>query len=43
MIDVEAILNLLELKELIPEPDQPEECIVTKGRIEFKNVSFTYD
>jgi ABC-type multidrug transport system fused ATPase/permease subunit len=36
-------MNLLTLNELIPEKEQPEECKIKAGEIEFKNVSFTYD
>lgn len=37
------MLNLLEQNERIPEPENPVPSNVTKGLIEFKNVSFTYD
>ena len=43
MVDVEQVLNLLEVNERIPEPENPKPSNVTKGEIEFKNVSFTYD
>lgn len=43
MVDVEQILNLLENNEKIPESPNPEKASITKGIIEFKNVSFTYD
>ena len=43
MVSVEQVLNLLEIEEKIPEVDSPIPCTITKGRIEFKNVSFTYD
>ena len=43
MVDVEQVLNLLEANERIPEPENPVPSNVTKGQIEFKNVSFTYD
>ena len=43
MVDVEQVLNLLEADEMIPEIEKPEDCKITKGLIEFKNVSFTYD
>jgi len=31
------------MKEFIKEPENPEECMISKGRIEFKDVSFSYD
>ena len=43
MVDVEQVLNLLEADEKISEEEKPEPCNVSKGQIEFKNVSFTYD
>lgn len=43
MVDVEQIMNLLEIDEKIPEVAHPIEPKITKGKIEFKNVSFTYD
>lgn len=43
MVDVEQVLNLLEQNERIPEAENPILSNVTKGQIEFKNVSFTYD
>ena len=36
-------MNLLEIDEKIPEEANPIACTIDKGRIEFKNVSFTYD
>jgi ABC-type multidrug transport system fused ATPase/permease subunit len=33
----------LENNEKIPESPNPEKANITKGTIEFKNVSFTYD
>ena len=44
MVDVEQILNLLNLNEKIPEAKQPIPAEISSNpRIEFKNVSFTYD
>jgi ABC-type multidrug transport system fused ATPase/permease subunit len=43
MVSVEQVLNLLEIDERIPEAADPIPCTIDKGRIEFKNVSFTYD
>lgn len=43
MVSVEQVLNLLEIDEKIPEVAKPVPCTITKGRIEFKNVNFTYD
>ena len=43
MVDVEQVLNLLEVDEMIPEVENPIDVKCTKGRIEFKNVCFTYD
>lgn len=43
MVDVEQVLNLLEVDLKIPEVANPEPSNITKGVIEFKNVSFTYD
>ena len=43
MVDVEQVLNLLEVDEKIKEVNHPINCNVSKGEIEFKNVSFTYD
>lgn len=43
MVDVEQVLNLLEVNEQIKDSDTPTECKISKGNIEFKNVSFTYD
>ena len=43
MVDVEQVLNLLEVDEKIPEVDNPIPSKISRGEIEFKNVSFTYD
>ena len=43
MVDVEQVLNLLEVDDKIKEDPNPIESEIKKGRIEFKNVSFTYD
>lgn len=43
MVSVEQVLNLLEINEKIPEASDPIACSIDKGKIEFKNVSFTYD
>lgn len=43
MVDVEQVLSLLEQNERVPEPENPVKANITKGQIEFKNVSFTYD
>lgn len=42
MVDVEQVLNLLEVDEKIPEKHPTEISRITKGQIEFKNVSFSY-
>lgn len=42
-MDVEQVLNLLEVDETIKNSDNAEECKISKGEIEFKNVTFTYD
>jgi ATP-binding cassette subfamily B (MDR/TAP) protein 6 len=44
MVDVEQILNLLELDEKIPEAAHPIPAKISANpKIEFRNVSFTYD
>jgi len=43
MVNVEELLNLLELNELIPQPEFPIINNTQGGEIEFKNVTFTYD
>lgn len=43
MVDVEQVLNLLEVDLKIPEVANPVPSNISKGVIEFKNVSFTYD
>lgn len=43
MVDVEMVLNLLEVDEKIKEVDNPIDCNIKGGEIEFKNVTFTYD
>ena len=43
MVDVEQILNLLKIDEKIKEVENPILPTITQGKIEFKNVSFTYD
>ena len=44
MVNVEEIMNILEVDEIIPEPENPLEVKISENpRIEFKNVSFTYD
>ena len=43
MVDVEQVLNLLEVDEKIPEVENPINCNIKAGEIEFKDVSFTYD
>ena len=43
MVDVEQVLNLLEVDEKIAEIDNPIPSKISRGEIEFKNVSFTYD
>lgn len=43
MVDVEQVLNLLDLDDRIPEPEHPIKAQVTEAKIEFKNVTFTYD
>ena len=43
LVHVDQTLNLLQLEEMIPEKAKPEECKISKGEIEFRNVSFTYD
>ena len=43
MVDVEQILNMLEVKEMIPEAENPVKAEIKAGKIEFKNISFTYD
>lgn len=43
MVDVEQILNLLEIDEKIHEVADPITPFITKGKIEFRNVDFTYD
>lgn len=43
MVDVEMVLDLLEIDEIIKEPEHPLSSRVFGGEIEFRNVSFTYD
>jgi ABC-type multidrug transport system fused ATPase/permease subunit len=43
MVNVEQILNILETDDKILEPENPETANISKGMIEFRNVSFTYD
>ena len=43
MVDVEQILNLFELDEKTPEVANPISAEIKTAKIEFKNVSFTYD
>lgn len=43
MVDVEQIMNLLAINEKIPEVENPISPHITKGKIEFRNVNFTYD
>lgn len=43
MADVELVLELLEVDEAIKEPAKPIKASITKGEIEFRDVSFTYD
>jgi ABC-type multidrug transport system fused ATPase/permease subunit len=37
------VLTLLELDEKIPEVAHPIKADISKAKIEFKNVTFTYD
>lgn len=43
MADVELVFELLEVDEAIKEPHKPIPASITKGEIEFRDVSFTYD
>lgn len=43
MVDVEMVLELLEVDEIIKEPEHPLSPRIFAGEIEFRNVSFTYD
>lgn len=43
MVDVEQVLNLLEVDEKIHEVSDPIKAQISKAKIEFKNVCFTYD
>ena len=43
MVTVEDILYLLDINEKIPEVENPISPKITEGKIEFKNVNFTYD
>lgn len=43
MTDVELVFELLEIDESIKEPRNPLPPSITKGEIEFRDVSFTYD
>lgn len=43
MVNVEQIMNLLEVNEKIPEAANPISTKIGSGRIEFRDVSFTYD
>lgn len=43
MVDVEQILNLLEIDETIKEVEHPIPVNISKGHIEFRNVTFSYD
>ena len=43
MVDVELVFELLEVDEKIKEVDNPLPPQISKGEVEFRNVSFTYD
>ena len=42
-IQLQKVLNLLNLDDKIHEAKNPIEANISKGEIEFKNVSFSYD
>ena len=43
LIDAERILQLLKTKPTVEEPAKPKDLVVTDGRVEFKDVDFSYD
>lgn len=43
MVDVEMVFELLEIDEKIKDPPHPIPPSISKGEIEFKNVTFSYD
>jgi ABC-type multidrug transport system fused ATPase/permease subunit len=43
MVDVELVFELLDIDEKIKEVEHPIVADITRGEIEFKNVTFTYD
>ena len=43
LVAASRILKLLDTQELIPEQKNLTDAKITKGKIEFKNVSFSYD
>lgn len=43
MVDVDMVFDLLDQDDRIPEPMVPIVPKFKTGKIEFKNVSFTYD
>jgi ABC-type multidrug transport system fused ATPase/permease subunit len=43
MADVELVFELLEIDESIKEPRNPIPPSISRGEIEFRDVSFTYD
>ena len=43
MVDVDMVFFYLDQDDQLPEPPNPLNPVFKSGRIEFKNVSFTYD
>ncbi|MFT4308847.1 MAG: ABC transporter ATP-binding protein [Candidatus Woesearchaeota archaeon] len=41
--DMDEMVELMDAPIAIADPDKPETCRITKGHIEFDDVSFTYD
>ncbi len=43
MVDVDMVFYYLDKDDRLPEPTNPIKPVFDSGRIEFKDVSFTYD
>ena len=43
VVSSSRVLNILDNQELTPQQDETSDAIIQEGKIEFKNVSFSYD
>ena len=43
VVSSSRVLNVLDNQELTPQQDETSDAIIQEGKIEFKNVSFSYD